>query len=120
MVKAIDDSKLLALPEQLERAKASIRAVVEHPFQVLKRQFGYVKVRYGVTTRGIRSGSLTPGITTTSAHDEHGAYTRFENMLRARATIRMCTSYTCGIHVIARRANLCVAHISFIMSFIID
>ncbi len=32
--------------EQVERLKASVRAKVEHPFRVLKRQFGYVKVRY--------------------------------------------------------------------------
>jgi IS5 family transposase len=30
----------------LERWKASVRAKVEHPFRVLKRQFGYAKVRY--------------------------------------------------------------------------
>ena len=42
-----------ALPEgqraqaiELERRKASIRAKVEHPFRVIKRQFGYVKVRF--------------------------------------------------------------------------
>ena len=29
-----------------ERLKASIRAKVEHPFRVIKRQFGYVKVKY--------------------------------------------------------------------------
>ena len=34
------------LTEQVERIKASIRAKVEHPFRVLKRQFGHVKVRY--------------------------------------------------------------------------
>nr|WP_157667816.1 transposase [Comamonas serinivorans] len=34
------------LTEQLERVKAGIRAWVEHPFRVLQRQFGYVKVRY--------------------------------------------------------------------------
>jgi IS5 family transposase len=32
--------------EQAEKMKASIRAKVEHPFRVIKRQFGYVKVRY--------------------------------------------------------------------------
>lgn len=32
--------------EQAEKAKASIRAKVEHPFRVIKRQFGYTKVRY--------------------------------------------------------------------------
>jgi transposase, IS5 family len=30
----------------LEKWKASIRAKVEHPFRVLKRQFDYTKVRY--------------------------------------------------------------------------
>ena len=30
----------------LERYKARLRARVEHPFRVLKRQFGYTKVRY--------------------------------------------------------------------------
>ena len=29
-----------------ERYKASVRAKVEHPFRVVKRQFGYAKVRY--------------------------------------------------------------------------
>ena len=32
--------------ERLEQFKASVRAKVEHPFRVLKRQFGFVKVRY--------------------------------------------------------------------------
>lgn len=32
------------LTEQVERIKASIRAKVEHPFRVIKRQFGPVKV----------------------------------------------------------------------------
>jgi IS5 family transposase len=35
-----------ALVERAEKIKASIRAKVEHPFRVLKRQFGYTKVRY--------------------------------------------------------------------------
>lgn len=34
------------LAEQMERLKAGVRAKVEHPFRVIKRQFGYVKVRY--------------------------------------------------------------------------
>ena len=32
--------------ERVEKMKASIRAKVEHPFRVLKRQFGFAKVRY--------------------------------------------------------------------------
>ncbi len=35
-----------ALTDQVERIKASIRAKVEHPFRVIKCQFGHVKVRY--------------------------------------------------------------------------
>ena len=45
--RALDKDKPLdQLKEQLEHLKASIRAKVEHPFRVLKRQFGHVKVRY--------------------------------------------------------------------------
>ena len=32
--------------ERLEQAKASVRAKVEHPFQVIKQRFGHRKVRY--------------------------------------------------------------------------
>ena len=32
--------------ESYERAKASLRSRVEHPFRVIKRQFGFTKVRY--------------------------------------------------------------------------
>jgi IS5 family transposase len=43
----LDKSRLADdLTEQLERLKASTRAKVEHPFRVIKRQFGHVKVRY--------------------------------------------------------------------------
>ena len=41
------------LIDQLERIEASIRAKVEHPFRVIKRQFGHVKVRY----RGLRKNT---------------------------------------------------------------
>jgi IS5 family transposase len=34
------------IAKRVEKMKASIRAKVEHPFQVLKRQFGFTKVRY--------------------------------------------------------------------------
>ncbi|MBZ3928318.1 IS5 family transposase [Xanthomonas citri] len=35
-----------AQEQRWERFKASVRAKVEHPFRVIKRQFGYTKVRY--------------------------------------------------------------------------
>ena len=45
--KALDPSKPLdAIAEEIEQLKASVRAKVEHPFRVIKRQFGHVKVRY--------------------------------------------------------------------------
>jgi IS5 family transposase len=45
--RALDKSTELGrLLDQLEKVKAQIRAKVEHPFRVLKRQFGYLKVRY--------------------------------------------------------------------------
>ena len=40
-----------AILEKLEQTKASIRAKVEHPFRVIKRQFGYVKVKYRGTVQ---------------------------------------------------------------------
>ena len=50
----LDKTKLLDdLTDQLERIKASIRAKVEHPFRVIKRQFGHVKVRY----RGLKKNT---------------------------------------------------------------
>ena len=43
-----------ALIDKIEKLKASIRAKVEHPFRVVKRQFGFVKVRY----RGLKKNTL--------------------------------------------------------------
>ena len=35
-----------ALVDKVEQLKDSVRAKVEHPFRVIKRQFGFIKVRY--------------------------------------------------------------------------
>ena len=43
-----------ALIDKIEKLKASIRAKVEYPFRVVKRQFGFVKVRY----RGLKKNTL--------------------------------------------------------------
>lgn len=45
-LKALPASRLGKLLEQLERAKASIRAKVEHPFDVIKNLFKHKKTRY--------------------------------------------------------------------------
>ncbi len=39
-------SRLGVANEAVEQCKAGIRTLVEHPFRVLKRQFGYRKTRY--------------------------------------------------------------------------
>ena len=45
--RALDkDTKLGAMLDKIEKLKAGIRAKVEHPFRVIKRQFGFTKVRY--------------------------------------------------------------------------
>ncbi|WP_244672213.1 transposase, partial [Xanthomonas phaseoli] len=43
---AIGNKRERAREERWEHFKASVRAKVEHPFRVIKRQFGYTKVRY--------------------------------------------------------------------------
>ncbi|HBO0147592.1 TPA: IS5 family transposase [Pseudomonas aeruginosa] len=39
-------SALYKAKRKIEKTKAQVRAKVEHPFRVIKRQFGYVKVRF--------------------------------------------------------------------------
>ena len=52
--RALDKTKLVDnLLDQIEKIKASVRAKVEHPFRVIKRQFGHVKVRY----RGLKKNT---------------------------------------------------------------
>ena len=52
--KALDKSNATdALLDAVEKLKAGVRAKVEHPFRVIKRQFGYVKVRY----RGLKKNT---------------------------------------------------------------
>ena len=45
-VKAMKDGREKRAVEKNEKRKASIRARVEHPFRVIKRQFGLMKVRF--------------------------------------------------------------------------
>ena len=40
------EGRLQRLTEELETLQARLRALVEHPFRVLKRQFGYTSERY--------------------------------------------------------------------------
>ena len=49
-----ENNPIDGLVEKVEKLKASIRAKVEHPFRVVKRQFGCMKVRY----RGLRKNTL--------------------------------------------------------------
>jgi transposase, IS5 family len=45
-IKAMPDGREKRTLEAIERRKASVRAKVEHPFRVIKRQFGMLKVRF--------------------------------------------------------------------------
>jgi transposase, IS5 family len=45
-LKAMPEGKAKEQLQAVEKAKAAIRARVEHPFRVVKRQFGYAKVRF--------------------------------------------------------------------------
>jgi IS5 family transposase len=45
-IKAMPEGRAKRTLERREKAKASLRAKVEHPFRVIKRQFGLLKVRF--------------------------------------------------------------------------
>lgn len=45
-IKAMKDGREKRKLQNIERRKASLRAKVEHPFRVVKCQFGYTKVRF--------------------------------------------------------------------------
>ncbi|GAB2590057.1 hypothetical protein GCM10027066_32180 [Dyella jejuensis] len=45
-LKAMPSGELKEATRYVEYLKAAVRAKVEHPFRVIKRQFGYMKVRY--------------------------------------------------------------------------
>lgn len=45
-VKALPEGELKEAIKYTEHVKAAVRAKVEHPFRVVKRQFGYQKVRF--------------------------------------------------------------------------
>lgn len=52
--RALDkDNAIHAVSEKIEKLKASVRAKVEHPLRVIKRQFGHVRVRY----RGLKKNT---------------------------------------------------------------
>lgn len=47
------DNEVDGIRNQIEKLKARVRAKLEHPFRVIKRQFGFVKVRY----RGLKQNT---------------------------------------------------------------
>ena len=48
------NSPVDALTDKVEKLEANIQAKARHPFRVVKRQFGYVKVCY----RGLKKNTL--------------------------------------------------------------
>ena len=57
--------------ERCERAKASVRAKVEHPFLYLKRRFGYAKVRYRGLAKNRQRIALPPGFANLMIGERH-------------------------------------------------
>jgi len=57
------------IAERIEKMKASIRAKVEHPLRVIKRQFGFTKVRYRGLRRTPRRSSRCSRCRTCGWHD---------------------------------------------------
>jgi IS5 family transposase len=51
--RALDLTQLAAMIDKSQQILAGIRAKVEHPFRVIKRQFGFTKVRY----RGLKKNA---------------------------------------------------------------
>ena len=70
-IKAMREGPLKPLTALVERKKAQIRALVEHPFHVIKNLFGYKKVSYrGLRKNGVRLYASSPWPTScwSSAH----------------------------------------------------
>jgi len=58
-MKALPAGELKDVSEFIEHLIAKVRSKVEHPFRVIKRQFGYVKVRYrGLAKNGAQVATL--------------------------------------------------------------
>lgn len=59
MIAAMPEGVFKEGAKKVEKLKAQIRAKVEHPFRVIKRQFGYVKVRFkGLAKNGAQVVTL--------------------------------------------------------------
>ena len=54
-----------------ERARASVRAKVEHPFLYLKRRFGYARVRYRGLAKNRQRIALLPGFANLMIGERH-------------------------------------------------
>ena len=58
-VKALPEGELKDVTVWLEHLRAKVRARVEHPFRVIKQQFGFQKVRYrGLAKNGAQLNTL--------------------------------------------------------------
>ena len=58
-IRALPEGELKDVSEFIEHLVAKVRARVEHPFRVIKRQFGYTKVRYrGLAKNGAQVATL--------------------------------------------------------------
>lgn len=55
--RALDECSWGLLLEQAEKLNACVRAKVEHPSWVVKRQFGHIKVRYRGLAKNMASSA---------------------------------------------------------------
>lgn len=61
--KALDPrGKLDRLLQKVQKINASIRAKVEHPFRLIKQQFGHAKVRYWCLAKNTARPTLMSGL----------------------------------------------------------
>lgn len=72
--KALDAKlELHKLLDRAERLKARVRAKVEHPFRVIKQQFGYAKVRCpGLDKNGAPHDAVCVGQSVDGKEAHHG------------------------------------------------
>lgn len=98
--RALADGGWGALLEQAEKLKASVRAKVEHPFRVIKRQFSHVKVRY----RGLAKNTAQL-VTLFALSNLWMVRKRVLKDLQARVRLQRGQEPECGLELVRKRAN---------------
>ena len=80
-MKPHESKPLGAITNEGERIKASIRSKVEHPFRVIKRQVGFVKVHY----RGLKKNTTQ----LTTLFSPSNLWMACDKLLEGQASVRL-------------------------------